>query len=352
MADLHHPASTAPASASWAVVLPDEAATGRLAMDLAAILVPGDMVALTGDLGAGKTTLARALVREIAGDERLEVPSPTFNLMQLYDLPRGRLVHADLYRIDDPAELDELGWSEMTDGAITLVEWPEKAEGAALAPDRLDVQIHLVPESGPTARRIRLVGHGRLATSLQRMKAMRALIDLAGFGPAQRRHLQGDASTRAYERLIGTRRNAILMNAPRRPDGPPVRDGKPYSAIAHLAEDVNPFVAMARGLKARGFSIAVETNGTLEAPAGIDWICVSPKAANPVVQRTGQELKLVYPQEGVDPAAFEGWAFERFYLQPMDGPDRVVNTEAAIAYCLAHPRWRLSVQTHKYLGIP
>jgi len=94
------------------------------------------------------------------------------------------------------------------------------------------------------------------------------------------------------------------------------------------------------------------TNGTLAAPAGIDWICVSPKAQAQVVQRTGQELKLVYPQPGVDPAAFEGWAFERFLLQPMDGPDRVANTEAAIAYCLAHPKWRLSVQTHKYLGIP
>lgn len=105
-------------------------------------------------------------------------------------------------------------------------------------------------------------------------------------------------------------------------------------------------------LHARGFSIAVETNGTLPAPEGIDWICVSPKAQAPVVQRRGQELKLVFPQAGVDPAAFGGWDFERFYLQPMDGPDRAANTEAAIAYCLAHPRWRLSVQTHKDLGIP
>ncbi|MDO8408801.1 MAG: 7-carboxy-7-deazaguanine synthase [Phenylobacterium sp.] len=105
-------------------------------------------------------------------------------------------------------------------------------------------------------------------------------------------------------------------------------------------------------LKARGFEIAVETNGTLPAPSGIDWICVSPKAQAPVVQTSGQELKLVFPQAGVDPARFAGLDFERFYLQPMDGPDRAANTEAAIAYCLAHPRWRLSVQTHKYLGIP
>ncbi len=103
---------------------------------------------------------------------------------------------------------------------------------------------------------------------------------------------------------------------------------------------------------AAGFEIAVETNGTLAAPAGIDWVCVSPKAAAPVVQQSGQELKLVYPQAEAPPERFAHLDFERFYLQPMDGPDRAGNTAAAIAYCLAHPQWRLSVQTHKYLGIP
>ena len=109
--------------------------------------------------------------------------------------------------------------------------------------------------------------------------------------------------------------------------------------------------ALVAALHARGFDIAVETNGTIAAPPGLDWVCVSPKADAALVQVRGQELKLVYPQAGVDPARFEGLAFERFLLQPMDGPDRLANTEAAIAYCLAHPRWRLSVQTHKYLGI-
>ena len=104
-------------------------------------------------------------------------------------------------------------------------------------------------------------------------------------------------------------------------------------------------------LHARGFRIALETNGTLPVPEGIDWICVSPKADAEVVQTSGQELKLVFPQPLADPARFEHMDFERFLLQPMDGPARVENTEAAIAYCLAHPRWRLSVQTHKYLGI-
>jgi len=110
-------------------------------------------------------------------------------------------------------------------------------------------------------------------------------------------------------------------------------------------------MSLIAALHGRGFSLALETNGTLPVPEGVDWICVSPKAQAPVVQQAGQELKLVYPQVGVDPARFEGWDFERFLLQPMDGPDREANTRAAIAYCLAHPRWRLSVQTHKYLGI-
>jgi len=110
--------------------------------------------------------------------------------------------------------------------------------------------------------------------------------------------------------------------------------------------------ALIAALHARGFMIAVETNGTVEAPEGIDWVCVSPKADAPVVQTRGQEIKLVFPQEKALPERFEGLDFERFYLQPMDGPDRDRNTQLAVAYCLSHPQWRLSVQTHKYLGLP
>jgi len=111
-------------------------------------------------------------------------------------------------------------------------------------------------------------------------------------------------------------------------------------------------LSLVEAFHAEGFAIAVETNGTLPTPAGIDWICVSPKADAPLAQVRGQELKLVYPQAGVDPARFERLDFERFFLQPMDGPDKDAATAATIAYCLAHPQWRLSVQTHKYLGLP
>ena len=105
-------------------------------------------------------------------------------------------------------------------------------------------------------------------------------------------------------------------------------------------------------VRARGFTIAIETNGTLPAPAGIDWICVSPKAGNRLAQISGQELKLVYPQHDAPPEAFEALSFQHFFLQPMDGPDRARNTELAVAYCLHNPLWRVSLQTHKLMGIP
>jgi len=105
-------------------------------------------------------------------------------------------------------------------------------------------------------------------------------------------------------------------------------------------------------LHAQGFEVAVETNGTQTPPPGLDWICVSPKAGAELQLESGDELKLVFPQPGAEPTRFERLAFRHFFLQPMDGPDRAANTEAALRYCLAHPRWRLSLQTHKLLGIP
>lgn len=110
--------------------------------------------------------------------------------------------------------------------------------------------------------------------------------------------------------------------------------------------------ALIAALAARGFEIAVETNGTQPAPAGLDWLCVSPKAGAPLVQDHGDELKLVFPQAGLDPAELLGLSFRHFFLQPMDGPAARENRLAALAYCLAHPAWRLSLQTHKLLGIP
>lgn len=109
--------------------------------------------------------------------------------------------------------------------------------------------------------------------------------------------------------------------------------------------------ALVTAVREQGFEIAVETNGTVVPPPGIDWLCMSPKAGSQRLVTNGQELKLVYPQEGLDPAEFESLDFQHLYLQPMDGPQVLQNTQAAVDYCQAHPRWRLSVQTHKWIGI-
>ncbi len=110
--------------------------------------------------------------------------------------------------------------------------------------------------------------------------------------------------------------------------------------------------ALIDALHSAGFEIAAETNGTLPAAAGLDWICVSPKAGTDVVQRSGDELKLVWPQDGIDPEALLDWDFRHFILQPLDGPEREESTRAAIAYVMAHPRWRLGLQSHKLIGMP
>jgi tRNA threonylcarbamoyl adenosine modification protein YjeE len=238
---------------SFTVALGDEEATRRLMVDIAAVLQPGDLVTLSGDLGAGKTTFARALIRHLGGDETAEVPSPTFTLMQTYELPRFPVVHADLYRLAGPAELAELGLEDIAPAAVTLLEWPDRAAGLLRA-DRLDIALTLAPSHGPTFRHARITGHGALAPRAERVALMRAFLARTGFAAAARQYVQGDASTRAYERLTLGGASYILMNSPKRPDGPPVRDGKPYSAIAHLAEDVTPFIAMAGALRARGLS--------------------------------------------------------------------------------------------------
>jgi 7-carboxy-7-deazaguanine synthase len=128
--------------------------------------------------------------------------------------------------------------------------------------------------------------------------------------------------------------------------------GKPYVVCTGGEPLLQLNAPLIEALHARVFEIAVETNGTVTAPAGIDWICVSPKAGAPLKQTTGDELKLVYPQQGAEPERFEALNFRNFFLQPMDGPTREANTKLTLEYCLAHPRWRISLQTHKLLGIP
>ena len=246
-------------SAAWHVDLVDESATNSLAADIASLLQPGDLVTLSGELGSGKTTFARALIRALTGDPALEVPSPTFTLLQVYDSvikdgAKFPIVHADLFRIKEPSELAELGWDEASEGALVIVEWPERA-GGGLSGDRLDIAFHMDSEKPPEYRLGAVTGIGAFGQRLTLSRAVRGILDQGGYLDAERTFMMGDASTRAYERLRkpdGTQ--AILMISPPRPDGPPIRFGKPYSAIAHLAEDIRPFLAIDAGLRTLGLS--------------------------------------------------------------------------------------------------
>lgn len=241
------------APVAFTVTLADEADTARLMADLALLLAPGDTVTLSGDLGAGKTTAARALIRHVAGDEALEVPSPTFTLVQTYDLPPFSLLHGDLYRVADETELDEIGLVPWPQDMVTLIEWPERAS-RALPADRIDIALRHEPAAGEQARIATVTGFGTAAALAARLELLRRFLAAAGLAAAHRARIAGDASTRSYERLTQGGVSVVLMNSPRRADGPPVHDGKSYSAAVHLAEDVGAFVAMANGLRARGFS--------------------------------------------------------------------------------------------------
>ncbi|MFD0916897.1 tRNA (adenosine(37)-N6)-threonylcarbamoyltransferase complex ATPase subunit type 1 TsaE [Pseudahrensia aquimaris] len=233
------------------IELADERATAQFGEDLALALRLGDLVTLSGDLGAGKTSLARALIRAAADDAELEVPSPTFTLMQPYEnLHFGALAHFDLYRLVDPRELDELGLDDALAKGVALVEWPDKgaiANSDATLAIRLEVR-------DDDSRLCTISGNAAALERLGRSLEIRHFLDANDRPAAQRRFLTGDASTRSYETIRhGDGPSIILMNAPPQPDGPPIRDGKPYSQIAHLAEDMTAFYGVQKILTDAGF---------------------------------------------------------------------------------------------------
>ena len=250
--------------ATFSLALANEAATAHLMADLALLIGAGDVITLSGDLGAGKTAAARALIRHLADDPTIEVPSPTFTLAQSYELPPFPLIHADLYRINDAGELEEIGLSPLPEGVVALIEWPERAL-SALPPDRIDIALSHRPALGSTARAAEITGHGKAAAQVSRLEALRQFLAGAGFIDAERQRMAGDASTRSYARLLRDEAPVILMNSPRRPDGPAIYDGKPYSAAVHLAEDVKPFVAIDNGLRERGLSAPAIHHADLDA---------------------------------------------------------------------------------------
>ena len=249
---------------TFSLALSNETATAHLMADLALLIGPGDVITLSGDLGAGKTAAARALIRYLAADDAIEVPSPTFTLVQAYDLPPFQLLHADLYRINDASELEEIGLSPLPEGTVALIEWPERAP-AALPSDRIDIALSHRPALGSTARAAEITGYGKAAAQVARLKALRQFLDGAGYAEAKRLRMPGDASIRSYARLNRDDGVVILMNFPRRPDAPAIYDGKSYGAAVHLAEDVKPFVAIDNGLRGRGLSAPAIHHGDLDA---------------------------------------------------------------------------------------
>ncbi len=233
----------------------DEIALCQFAADFAKAIKPGDCIALHGDLGAGKTTFARAVIRAAADDftESLDVPSPTFTLVQLYETSIP-IAHMDLYRINDPAELDDLGLEASLDIGAALIEWPSRA--ADNLPDNLINVFLKEPNDEPDARVLEVDAPADFSDRLRRSQLIRNFLD-THIGPnAKRKNFSGDASARAYELIdIGDgKQPLILMDAPKTPDGPPIYDGLPYSQAVHLAEEVSAFVAISKLLISKGFT--------------------------------------------------------------------------------------------------
>ena len=233
----------------FSLALDDAAATERLGEDLARALRRGDVLALSGEIGAGKSTLARALIRAMADDAELEVPSPTFTLVQAY-ATRIPVSHFDLYRLTDPGEARELGLDEAMETGICLIEWPERA--AALLPDSA---IRLTLTEQGAGRTAIISGATEAMNRIHRTIAIRSFLQKHHFGAAHRRWFQGDASTRAFELVKdGDGPGLVLMDHPEKPDLSPVVNGRSYRQTARITWTVTPFIAVANALRQHGFA--------------------------------------------------------------------------------------------------
>lgn len=221
--------------------------TLNLAADVAMALKPGDFVGLSGDLGSGKSVFCRGVIQHLAQDKTLEVSSPSYTLCNVYEVA-PTISHYDLYRLSGSEELDELGFDDALEVGCVLVEWPEK--GFESPPDGA-VRV-VISEENNNTRVLSIGGEGDLMDRIKRSLAIRVFLENHNKMKAHRSPLPADASTRRYE-LINGQSDAplLLMDSLEMPDGPPVRHGRPYSQIAHLAESVTPFVAIGQLLHSR-----------------------------------------------------------------------------------------------------
>lgn len=221
----------------------------RFAAHLSLLARPGHCILLEGDLGSGKSTFARAFIRALASNAALDVPSPTFAILQSYDETRVPVAHVDLYRVSSNADVNELGLAELLESHVLLVEWPDRMATLPVT-DTLTVSLS---GSGET-RSLTLSPQGAWIRSLQRSADLERFLAAAGHGDTARRHFDGDASARRYE-ILDTSPPLVVMDMPERPDGPIIKNNKPYSRIAHLAEGLTAVVAINQEMEARGYSV-------------------------------------------------------------------------------------------------
>lgn len=265
------------ASMQWRFDIVDERDTIAFARMIVPALQRGDLLTLSGDLGSGKTAFARALIRALTHDDQLDVPSPTFTLIQTYETKNFPLIHCDLYRLRDPDELIELGFDDLSYESLTLVEWASHApevEGRAM----LDIHLSLKPDISPECRVIVVTAKGMISDRIKSVMDVVALLAPTGWLIAEREMIAGDASGRFFERLRQGDKTAILMHAPKPFAGPILRDGKTYRALARLSDTLSSFVTMARALRNEQvsapeiYAVDVENGLALVEDFGIEGI--------------------------------------------------------------------------------
>lgn len=226
----------------------NEEETTKLGSDIAVVLRDGDFLCLSGNLGVGKSVLARSIIRHLANDEDFEVPSPTYTLCQSYETSPA-VAHFDLYRISGMDELEELGWEDILETGCAIMEWPERCF------DEIPKEaVHIkISDGDETKREFKFSGNLNLLNRIERSLIIRGFLKATPYKGYKRSPLMGDASARSYELIAGEAEQLLLMNAPALPDGPPIKDGKPYSKIAHLAEDVKAFIAIDELIRSKHF---------------------------------------------------------------------------------------------------
>ncbi|MCF6320819.1 MAG: tRNA (adenosine(37)-N6)-threonylcarbamoyltransferase complex ATPase subunit type 1 TsaE [Rhizobiaceae bacterium] len=230
--------------------LNNENETRNLAADMALAARKGDLITLSGELGAGKTLFARAFIQNYLGSMEFEVPSPTYVMAIEYgDDSAGHVTHMDLYRISNPTELDELGLDNALESGVVLIEWPQRAANL-ISSDRLELTFDIQNE---TVREVTVSGAANMVARYQRSLEIGDFLQKNWAGDFTRKPFAADASARNYELVVNGNETRILMDAPKAADGPVIKNGQTYSQIAHLAEEVRPFVAIANLLRGKGF---------------------------------------------------------------------------------------------------